>query len=346
MPNARCRRGFTLIELLVVIAIIAVLLGLLLPAVQKVRDAANRIKCGNNLKQLGIALNAYHDLYKGYPPSLDNRFHKYWHWSWLARILPSVEQGNLWKQADDWASQTTHPVRWPHPRPAGTAGYAHYSPWGGWIFGRPEVPQNPALGTVVQTFICPADPLVLQVRTFTHGQDPLLMAFTNYLGVNGTDYRLQDGMFTSNKQVRYAAIQDGASNTLLVGERGASRSMDFGSWLAGCGQMDRTLGPEDDQRGSGDVMLGVRELNSRQNGNPILDQVCPPGPYHFQRRGQILDTNGQVREECDQFHFWSHHTGGANFLFVDGSVRFLAYEADALLPALGTRSGRETVTLP
>ena len=340
------RGGFTLIELLVVIAIIAVLIGLLLPAVQKVRDAANRVKCQNNMKQLGLALHSYHDTHKGYPPSLDNRFHKYWHWSWMAKILPGVEQDNLWKQADAWAGQTTVPVTF-----AGVRGYAHWSPWGGGVppeLGHPEVPQNLALATIVHTYVCPAEPLVMQVRTPVKGTDQtLVMAFTSYLGVNGTDYRAQDGMFTSNKLIRYAQILDGASNTLLVGERGASRSMDFGSWLAGCGQLDTTLPFPDDQRGSADVVLGVRELNSRENRNRVLDQECPRGPYHFQRPGLIRGVNDdQVHEECDQFHFWSHHSGGANFLFADGAVRFLAYEADELLPALGTRAKREPVTLP
>src|SRR5262249_11565448 len=158
----------------------------------------------------GIALHQYHDTYKGYPPSLDNRFHKHWHWSWLAKILPGVEQDNLWRQADNWAGQTTVPVTF-----EGTPGYAHWSPWGGGILGHPEVPQNPALGAVVPTYTCPADPLVLQVRTSTYVGQPLLMAFTNYLAVNGTNYRTQDGMFTSIKMIRYAQILDGASNTLL-----------------------------------------------------------------------------------------------------------------------------------
>src|ERR1700746_3709273 len=92
----RGEAGFTLIELLVVIAIIGVLIGLLLPAVQKGREAANRAQCTNKLKQQGLALHNYHDNKKIFPEALDNRFHVHWHWSWLAKILPYIEQGNMW----------------------------------------------------------------------------------------------------------------------------------------------------------------------------------------------------------------------------------------------------------
>jgi prepilin-type N-terminal cleavage/methylation domain-containing protein/prepilin-type processing-associated H-X9-DG protein len=345
MLHGSRRSGFTLVELLVVIAIIAVLIGLLLPAVQKAREAASRIKCANNLKQQALALHQYNDVNGGFPPAEDNRFGKYWHWSWMARILPYIEYDNLWKEADAWASNTSIPVVWWFPPPNGTPGYAHWSPWGGWEFGLSAPGQNPALTQVIPLYLCPSAPENNEIRLML-GQDIVVtMAVTDYLGSNGLNYKTQDGVFTSNLSIPLLYITDGTSQTLLIGERGQGKTPYYGGWFAGCGQADFTLPPGDEQRGSADIVLGSRELNSQQSGMPQIDS-CPPGPYHFTPPRLIRDANGVVREECDQFHFWSYHTGGANFAFCDGSVHFFSYTADSVLPALSTRSGGEVFEMP
>jgi prepilin-type processing-associated H-X9-DG protein len=177
-----------------------------------------------------------------------------------------------------------------------------------------------------------------------------MLAATNYLGVSGTNAETRDGLFTANQRVRLTDIVDGTSQTLLVGERGFRRgalevidttedmdNLRFGNWFSAPGQRNGSVG----------VVLGTRELNFDSGWSRLAwERDCPPGPYRFGPPGQIRDATGSVRQECDLFHFWSWHGGGANFLYADGSVHFLAYGADIVLPALGTRAGGEVVTLP
>ena len=127
----------------------------------------------------------------------------------------------------------------------------------------------------------------------------------------------------------------------MAGERPPGQTMDFGWWYAGAGQWDFG-GPNGNypvrNTGSCDVTLGMAEINIQSNGIAALD-ACPTGPYQY--------GPGNLTNPCDQFHFWSLHTSGSNFLAGDGSVKFIAYGvSNNVMTAMGTRSAGEAVNLP
>jgi prepilin-type N-terminal cleavage/methylation domain-containing protein/prepilin-type processing-associated H-X9-DG protein len=323
---SRTRRiGFTLIELLVVIAIIGILIALLLPAVQKVRDAANRTKCQNNMKQQGICLHNYHDTYGTFPPGVQNPnekpngippnqgYHPWW--SWMALSMNFYEQDNLYKRADDWA----HSVE--------------YWPWGKPIGKNP----NPALGLVVKLWVCPADSRENLATDVTDQFGTSTVAFTEYLGIAGhSGARNADkaayGVFYIQSRVRMSDISDGLSNTLLVGERPPSTDLDFGWWFAGAGYPP-------DSSGVGDVVLGSTEIDYWNH----LKSQFPNDPGCMTSLPNVGLKPGLLSDNCAQSHFWSLHSGGANFLLGDGSVRFVSYSFDSILPDLCTRAGNEVI---
>jgi prepilin-type N-terminal cleavage/methylation domain-containing protein/prepilin-type processing-associated H-X9-DG protein len=193
MPHRR--PAFTLIELLVVVAIIAILVGLLLPAVQKVREAAARLQCSNNLKQLGLACHSYHDVNKGLPPGyLATAAYPdpTPGWGWGAFLLPYLEQDNLYRQID-----FTQPVQ-----------------------------NSAAIQTVLKVFLCPSDspppaPFVITDATF----GPLALAApSSYAATVGDDDSEADalvgnGVFYRNSRTRLTDITDGISQTVMVGDR-------------------------------------------------------------------------------------------------------------------------------
>jgi prepilin-type N-terminal cleavage/methylation domain-containing protein/prepilin-type processing-associated H-X9-DG protein len=240
---SRARRpGFTLIELLVVIAIIAVLIGLLLPAVQQVRGAADRAQCLNNLKQLALALHQYHDDYKSFPPghrSLRNADQLPYS-GWTLSILPYLEQRQLYDRGRAAYRVSSSPFR---------------------------NPPHTGLSSPVQGFACPTDGRVPGPQTSQQSRETV--ALTSYLGVSGKDHATRDGVLVQDLRVRLANIRDGSSNTLLLGERPPSADLQFGWWYAGVGQVGT---------GSADLVLGVREQNLQvlTVGSP-----CGPGAYPF-----------------------------------------------------------------
>jgi prepilin-type N-terminal cleavage/methylation domain-containing protein/prepilin-type processing-associated H-X9-DG protein len=243
MAHQRSRRGFTLVELLVAIAIIAVLIGLLLPAVQKVREAAARTKCLNNLKQLGLALHSYHDTTGTLPPglSVDADQKKYLYLGWPARILPHVEQPGLWASVEDAFATDPDPTKF----------------WG-------HVPHAKLIGTPVALFTCPSDgrlPGPNEIPGF-------ILAHTSYLGVEGVDQFRRDGTLFLDSRVRLLGATDGTSQTLLVGERPPSSDFKLGWWYRGWGQ---------NQEGSAEMLLGARETNTSRPTCPPGPYHYGPG---------------------------------------------------------------------
>lgn len=287
------RRAATLVEILFVIAIFAVLMTILLPAVQSVRGSAARLSCQNKLRQVATALHSFHDNQSAFPPAnrssrtgeRDRRK------SWLVRILPELGEQQL---ADLVQSDFTRtPITITH------SAHRH----------------------LLSVLACPADPDSGILHSFNNQK----YAFTNYLGNLGTDSRTRDGVIYRNSTVRIPDIRDGSSQTLLVGERPPSLDFRFGWWYVARGQ---------DGTSSMDYLMGTRERN-RVNPDPGPYAACGPGPFRFRPPNP--------NSFCSAFQFWSDHSGGANFAFCDGSVRFLSYASDTIIPALGTRGGGEVM---
>jgi prepilin-type N-terminal cleavage/methylation domain-containing protein len=199
MATHPARNAFTLIELLVVVAIISILVGLLVPAVQKVREAAARIQCQNNLKQVGLALHGYHDANKRFPPGytargpyVDGVTDTAPGWGWTAFILPYLEQAPLSNQLD---------------------------------FNQP-IQKSPQIQTGLPLLLCPSDmtPASAFQVPDAFGSTVCWAAPTSYAACCGSDASettdaTGNGVFYRNSQIRMADIRDGSSQTLLVGER-------------------------------------------------------------------------------------------------------------------------------
>jgi len=294
-------RAFTLIELLVVIAIIAILIGLLLPAVQKVREAAARMKCQNNLKQFGLAIHAYNDANNRLPPggvTIGN-------WgsdkgSWLVFTLPFMEQDNIFRQIPNMTVTNVDSV--------GTC---------------------PVLPARISYMRCPSDDYNFQatVSNYVGSQGPQCKVYCGYepfqqycqpsvSGLGNWGYNAKPsvdmdpgananelmGVFNRHgTEITFASISDGLSNTIFVGE---------------------TLAGEHDH---------IRSVNNwaRVNGGNTHIMTTVPINYKTdQIVGCAANPQRSYANWAVAWGFKSRHTGGANFLFGDGSVTFLNQNID------------------
>lgn len=298
-PRLTCRAkgqsAFTLIELLVVIAIIAILIALLVPAVQKVREAAARSQCQNNLKQIALAAQNYHSAWKMHPPGFVTQPVKRNDGVFIS-LLPYMEQDNVYKV---WIFTPSGSQNWGTLANASTKGAAN----------------------IVRALLCPTGCGAVAITENWSGYN---MGLTCYLANAGTrSYATQskDGIFFENSRIRVTDIFDGSSNTLLFGERnykerGANGcsvdTWDWGAWGAATG----VIYDMGDTHGSSRVPINT---------------VC----------------SATVNQDDRLNAFGSMHSGGANFAFADGTVRWLGTETSLVtLQALSTRAGNEPVTLP
>jgi prepilin-type N-terminal cleavage/methylation domain-containing protein/prepilin-type processing-associated H-X9-DG protein len=311
MPSQLARRGFTLIELLVVIAIMAALVGLLLPAVQKVREAASRLSCANNLRQIGLALHHHHDLINAFPsgyvawaPYRDGATDTVPGWGWAALILPYMDEDNLYQQLN---------------------------------FKQP-VQKSLAIQTVIKPYLCPSDlpPPEAFLVPDASGNPVTQAAPCSYAACVGGDESdtfgpTGLGVFYRNSHTRITDITDGTSNTLLVGDRGWSNAN--GIWAG--------------------AISGAVILRGPLNPCPTTGAASYPAATlvlaHSHLNNATTDPDGGLDD------FSSRHTGGSNFLFADGAVRFLRSipgddpsgslsAGGRVFQALGTRAGGEVVS--
>jgi prepilin-type processing-associated H-X9-DG protein len=304
-----------LIELLVVIAIIGILIALLLPAVQKVREAANRTRCTNNLKQLTLAAYHHHDAKGQFPTGVhlvvlqdDGRYAE--GTNWKVELFPFLEQDNLYRKWD-------------------------YSDFRNNVAGG----MGATTAQVLPIVLCPSGALPDAV---VHFESELLQQYAWAFGYYGmTSYGgnggqrsyggpTYDGIFYQDSQIRLADVTDGASNTLLLGER-YQRDPAYDAYTQAYSPVFYPL-----------ARVGMwATVMFTSGGSNVANMLSPPVPINYQ-----MPPSGANAEMNDRLcAFGSGHPGGANFAFADGSVRFLGESIPVeILQALSTRAGGEVVS--
>ncbi len=343
--SRRPRAAFTLIELLVVIAIIAILIGLLLPAVQKVREAAARLKCSNNLKQIALAAHNYHDANGAFPHG--RKFDIWDTYTWSVPILPYMEQDNIFTgyvTFNDQIYSTSNPGS---KTPAGNIAI-----------------QRASRHAPIASFNCPSDggPFGNELGSDTwgfqrasyravagsgdmygnvpSGQSLPPAPAPNPFAVGIFGVTREDpvvGRATKARQAKIVAITDGASNTVSFSEGIQPQTTGWGgpvgnSWLGnmGGGLMTTTLTPNST---AADQIVGPCP---RDNGDQTYKAPC----------NRIANNDGNGRS-ADGAHAAarSFHTGGVNAGMGDGSIRFFRNSIDVVVwRALGTMSNGEVVS--
>lgn len=287
-------RGFTLVELLVVLAVIAVLMGLLLPAVQAAREAARSLSCKNNLKQLGIGIHNYHDTHQTLPPGwmatsipdVDGGFGE--RWSWKVFILPYIEQPAVYEALN------VNDGRQPIP-----------------------LADDFRAQVVITTFLCPSDPGGSFNESYPDPNGNFYPK-SNYPGVHGRGEEVStavgggNGLFSKNSRIRFADITDGTSSTFAIGERDAH--------ARGQG----TFGSLGDPFRHAAVWIRAM---------PRPGSITPTTQHGRSVAGVCTDVPGSTRllNGHSSRAFGSAHAGGGHFNFADGAVRFVTQSIDPVI---------------